>query len=245
MRKYFFLFITCLIVWSGFATSTEAAEFTDLNSKHLFYNEMIYLKNEGVISGFTDGTFRPDERVTRANVAVMLGKALHLNGTAKQTPFTDVPSSHQASGYIASAVDAGIISGYSDKTFRPNEIVSRGQMAIFLARAFSLEVDAVVPFKDISQAMASYPYIKRMIAAKLTAGYSDNTFRPNQQVTRSQFSAFLARGLNPAFKVEFPVQLSYQRNTAKVYHYESNSTGSYYYRLSDREYAGWYLSDRR
>ncbi|MBB6446058.1 S-layer homology domain-containing protein [Bacillus benzoevorans] len=243
MKKYFFLFIICFLMWSGLAAGAAAAEFKDIDSKHPFYDEMIYLKNEGIISGFTDGTFRPDERVTRANVAVMLGKALKLNGAKKPTPFKDVPSSHQASGYISSAVDAGIISGYSDGTFRPNEIVYRGQMAIFLARAFHLEVEAVVPFTDISSAMASYPYIKRLIAANLTAGYGDNTFRPNQKVTRAQFSAFLARGLNPAFKVEFPVQLSYQRNTSKVYHYEADFVGPHYYRLSDRKYEGWYLWD--
>lgn len=243
MKKYFFLFIIGLLVWSGLTASAAAAEFKDMDSNYSFYNEIIYLKNKGIISGFTDGTFRPEEKVTRANVAVMLGKALELNGTKKPTPFKDVPSSHQASGYIASAVDAGIISGYSDDTFRPNEIVSRGQMAIFLARAFHLKEEAVVPFTDVSSVMASYSYIKRIIAANLTAGYGDNTFRPNQKVTRGQFSAFLARSLNPAFKVKFPVQLSYLRDMAKVYYYESDSMGPHYYRHSDTEYDGWNLWD--
>lgn len=242
MKRNFFVWVTFLLVWSSF-TMSASAEFSDVDAEHLFYKEMMYLKNERIISGFDDGTFRPNERVTRANVAVMIGKSLDLNGSKRATAFKDVPSSHQASGYIASAVDKGMISGYSDGTFRPNEIVSRGQMAIFLAKAFDLKTEAVVPFTDISPTMAGYSYIQKIIAAHLTAGYSDQTYRPNQKVTRSQFAAFLARGLNPVFKVEFPVQLSYQRNVSKVFYYESDMIGPHYYRHSDTEYDGWNLWD--
>jgi hypothetical protein len=59
LRKMLFLLIVCLFAWSGLAVNVAASEFKDMDRKRLFYNEIIYLKNEGIISGFPDGTFRP------------------------------------------------------------------------------------------------------------------------------------------------------------------------------------------
>ena len=75
-------------------------------------------------------------------------------------------------------------------------------MAIFLSRAFNLIEEADESFADISPSMASYYHIKRIIEERLTHGYPDNTFRPNEKITRAQFSAFLARALDDQFKVD-------------------------------------------
>ncbi len=89
--------------------------------------------------------------------------------------------------------------------------------------------------------MASYSYIKRLIAANLTQGYADNTFRPYQKLTRGQFSAFLARGLNEEFKRDIPVQSSYLRDTTKTYYFETDGAGSVYYQFaqSDGDWNLW------
>ena len=81
--------------------------------------------------------------MTRAAAAIMIGRALDLNGEQRKTKFPDVGAEQVASGYIASAVAEGIIQGYPDGTYRPNETVTRGQMAIFLSRAFDLTVEAM------------------------------------------------------------------------------------------------------
>ena len=72
------------------------------------------LSSEEVISGFTDGTFRPNDTVTRAQAAIMIGRALGLDGEPRNTKFNDVTSTVTGSGYIASAVEKGIISGFTD-----------------------------------------------------------------------------------------------------------------------------------
>ena len=209
MKKVFSLLLFLFVLtFSGFGANVKAATFSDLQSSHRFYEEMLFLEAEGIITGYPDGTFRPDGEVTRAAAAIMIGRALELNGQQRATVFSDVGADQKASGYIASAVNAGIIQGYPDGTYRPNETVTRGQMAIFLSRAFNLTEEAATPFKDISPSMASYLHIKRIVAEKLTQGYEDHTFRPNVKVTRAQFSAFLARALNDEFKVEIPVCLS-------------------------------------
>ncbi|WP_052343596.1 S-layer homology domain-containing protein [Bacillus massiliigorillae] len=189
-----FLLLTCFAVPNG-----QAATFKDVSTSYTFYEEINYLTSKGIITGYSDGTFKPNETVTRAAAVIMIGRALGLDGAQRPTKFADVSKSSVASGYIQSSVEAGIISGFTDGTFRPNESVTRGQVAIFLVRAFGLEETTDVTFKDVSMNSAAYPYIGKLLAAKITTGYSDNTYRPNIAVTRGQFSAFMARALNPAF----------------------------------------------
>ena len=200
---------------------------------------MIFLEGEGIISGFPDGTFQPDGEVTRAAAAIMIGRALDLDGEQKETGFSDVGAEQKASGYIASAVEEGIIQGYPDKTYRPDATVTRGQMAIFLSRAFKLTAESDSSFTDITPSMASYSHIKRIIAENLTQGYSDSTFRPDVKVTRAQFSAFLARALNDEFKVELPAV--YLKDKKKVYYYNSKVMGDYYSVYSGEDYPDWNL----
>lgn len=180
-------------MFGGFGTRANAAQFSDVPATHGFYQEIQYLLDKGVIN--PTSKFGVDEKVTRAEVAVMVSKAVGLNGTKRATKFKDVSASHNASGYIDSAVKAGIITGYSDGTFRPNEYVNRGQMAIFLARGFKLSIESTTNFKDVTPSMASYSSVKKIIQAGITTGYSDKTFRPTQTLTRGQISAFVARGM--------------------------------------------------
>lgn len=204
VKKFFSLLLVYFLVFAGFSTSAQAQGFKDLSSNHRFYQEINYLTDRSIITGFPDNTFRPDVTVTRAQAAIMIGRALGLDGEQRDTKFKDVNADVTASGYIDAAVQRGIISGFPDNTFRPDNPVTRGQMAIFLARAFDLEVEAAQNFSDVTPNMSAYPYIKRIIADGITAGYPDGTFRPDASLQRSGFSAFLARALDDQFKVTPP-----------------------------------------
>ncbi|WP_309089193.1 S-layer homology domain-containing protein [Domibacillus sp.] len=244
MKKFLFMLTVCFCIVGSLHLNVKAATFKDLSESQRFYKEMMYLEGRAIISGYPDGTFQPDGQVTRAAAAIMIGRALGLDGTQKATKFSDVGADQKASGYIASAAGRGIISGYPDGSYRPNEAVTRGQMAIFLSRAFGLTKEAAAPFTDVSSSMASYPHIKRIIAENLTSGYEDNTFRPNVKVTRAQFSAFLSRALNDDFKVELPpAPVSYLKDRSKTYYYDSDDMGSYSYKFSGRKYFEWNLWD--
>ncbi|MDN4607901.1 S-layer homology domain-containing protein [Sporosarcina highlanderae] len=194
MKKIFSIFIAVLIVFGCLPQQqTSASTFSDVPTSHGFYKEVSYLLEKGVIS--PSKKYGVNDKVTRAEVALMVSKAVGLEGTKKPTKFKDVPASHNESGYIDSAVKAGVISGFSDGTFRPNEFVDRGQMAMFLARAFDLKVESGTNFKDMSPSVASYSSVKKIIHARITSGFSDNTFRPAEKLTRGQISAFLARAM--------------------------------------------------
>ena len=82
-------------------------------------------------------TFRPDQAVTRAQAAIMIGRTLELNDTPRNSGFTDVTSNVTGSGYIASAIEKGILTGFPDEVrIDQMNLWNRGQMAIFLNRAF-------------------------------------------------------------------------------------------------------------
>jgi competence protein ComEC len=205
MKKLFaLLLLVVLVVGSIPPTSASAKAFRDVPTTHTFFDEITYLSDQMIINGFNDGTFAPDKPVTRAAAAAMIGRSVGLDGEKRETSFEDVGSSSFASGYIQSAVEQKIIYGFTDGTFRPDQIVTRGEMAIFIARAFELTEKADTSFNDVSPSMAAADSIAKILAEGITQGYTDGTFRPNQDVTRDQFSAFLARALNDQFKKDTP-----------------------------------------
>ncbi|WP_223643397.1 S-layer homology domain-containing protein [Planococcus sp. 4-30] len=173
--------------------NAEAATYSDVPVNHRFYDDIAYLYEKGVVG--TSSKYGVDTPITRESAAIMIAKALKLNGTPTNTPFKDVPASSPASGYINSAVKAGVISGYPDGTYRPKGIVNRGEMAIFISRAFNLTTESTKSFKDLSPTMKAYPYIKRIIHANITVGNLDGTYRPNETITKGQLSAFLTRAM--------------------------------------------------
>lgn len=194
MKKLMIALLVMFLVFPMFGNKQAAANvFNDVPVNHVFSKEISFLLTKGVIS--SSGPFGVNEHVNRVEVAVMISRALGLNGDKVTTPFKDVPKSSEFSGYINSAVQSGIIQGYSDGTFRPNEAVTRGQMAIFIARAFKLSVESPLEFKDVNPKTASYSAIKKIVKANITTGYSDKTFRPNDPLTRGQISAFIARAM--------------------------------------------------
>jgi hypothetical protein len=203
LKKLICLLLFFTLSYSIFAPSTYAQGFKDLSPDYRFYDEINYLTEKEIISGFLDNTFRANKYVTRAQAAVMIGRTFGLDGTPTDTPFWDVVEDTFASGYINSAYEAGIISGYRDRNYRPNKIVTRGEMAIILSRAFKLTEEAQLPFPDVKPHMKSYSSIKKIVAENITVGFPDGTFRPEEEMKRGEFSAFLARALDDQFKEDF------------------------------------------
>ncbi len=192
MKKAVAILLSILLVTS-FAPPAQAALFKDVPTSYSFHDEIEFLVEMEIIRGFEDGTFKPNQDVTRAQAAIMIGRALDLNGEQSITDFPDVPASSVASGYIQSAYELGIIEGFPDGKFKPDQVVSRGQLAILLSRAFDLTETEDIPFSDVSPNSAAYPYIGQLVYAEVTVGYPDGTFKPDQPVNRGQFSAFMTR----------------------------------------------------
>jgi hypothetical protein len=165
----------------------------------------------GVVSGYPDGTYRPSEAVDRGQMAVYIarglvqpsGDAAIPTGPAIAT-FSDVPTDHWAFKWVEFAVDQSIVAGYPDGTYRPDEQVNRGQMAVYIARALvAPSGDAGVPdgppdptFPDVTATgdwAWCYKHVEFIAAADVAHGYDDGTYRPAVIVKRDQMAVYVQR----------------------------------------------------
>ncbi|WP_404356415.1 S-layer homology domain-containing protein [Cytobacillus firmus] len=201
MKRLISMLAICSILLIAGAGNVFAKGFPDVPEENRFYDEIMYLANEGIISGYPSGRFAPGEKVTRAAAAIMLGRVLGYDDTQRETVFPDVPKDSKASGYIQQAYENKIISGYPNGTFRPDNYVTRGEMAIFIARAYELTEEEVVPFSDVSINMSAFSAIRKIIDFGVTTGYPDGTFKPDLDLTREQFSGLLARAESDDFRL--------------------------------------------
>lgn len=154
---------------------------------------IVQLAEAGIASGYDDGTFRPYAGVTRGQMATFLTRALALPPASAPAPYSDTAGSAHA-GAIASVAAAEIAAGHPDATFRPDQVVTRAQMATFLTRALRLGSTDASPFTDIADSSHASS-IRSVAHAGIAGGYPDGTFRPEQAVTRGQLATFLTRAL--------------------------------------------------
>lgn len=200
--KYLRYIVSLAIIFSLFVPSALAEQtFTDVDDDFWAKDEIEYLADEGIIGGYDDGTFNPNAPVTRSQAAIMLVRALDLDTDNRPAAdFNDVNEDFHAYDVVATVQDEGIITG-RDGNFMPNDTLTRGQMAAILNRSFDLPTGDI-SFTDISEDSTFYNDIANIAEAGITTGYSeDNTFRPNNDTTRAQFSVFLARVLDDSFRV--------------------------------------------
>ncbi len=153
----------------------------------------------GMVSGYPDGTFRPDHPITRAEFIVMLAKALKVQGTGDADAFADdAKIGSWAKTAVYRALQAGVISGYEDGTLRPNAPISRAEMAVMTARALGLASDAATAtgFADDSRipqwAKGAAEAIRR---AGILSGRGDNQLFPGENATRAEAVTIMLRVL--------------------------------------------------
>ncbi|MFC3800067.1 S-layer homology domain-containing protein [Cohnella sp. GCM10012308] len=151
---------------------------------------------KGIVSGYPDGTFRPNLPVTRAEFALLLNRVLALPGgnPANFADQDDIPA--WAGDAVTAVAAAGIVSGYPDHSFRPGARLSRIETAALIARAARLPATNTqrTSFAD-DAAIAEWalPYINAAYEAGLVQGQSLNKFNPLAPITRAEAVVLLAR----------------------------------------------------
>lgn len=170
--------------------------FADIRG-HWAQNAILGLTGKQVIDGYGDYTFRPDRAITRAEVTAVLSRAFGLTNEQAGN-FKDLSSSHWAYSYIAKTYQAGIIDGYPDRTFAPDQPVTRMEMTAMLARSMNMsgKYRGTAPFVDVDDRYWGTGLLKQMKAEGLISGYTDGSFRPDQQATRAEFIQLLYGILN-------------------------------------------------
>ena len=163
--------------------------FTDIAGS-TFANDIAWLADSGITSGCTPSTYCPTGTVTRGQMASFLARALDLPDSSKDYFPDDSGSTHEAD--INKVAHAGITSGCGGGKYCPTALVTRGQMASFLAKALDLPASDADTFTD-DDGSSHEPNIERIAAAGLTSGCTATRFCPSDSVTRGQMAAFLHR----------------------------------------------------
>ncbi|MGI8586625.1 MAG: S-layer homology domain-containing protein, partial [Chloroflexia bacterium] len=188
------------------AISNCTINFSDVHQTDYFYTPVLYLFCHGVISGYSDGTFRPYNNTTRSQMVkiVVLGfnKAITTPAGGSYT-FTDVPRSNNFFSLIETAAALNIVSGYNCGTapagpcdaqnrpwFLPYNNVTRGQLSKIdvIAAGWTQINPAMGHFSDVPHGYVFYTVIETAYCHGALGGYSDGTFRPSNNATRGQIA---------------------------------------------------------
>ena len=177
-----------------------APAFTDI-AGHWGEKAILEAAEKKLITGYPDGTFKPDQAVTRAEFLVMLARALGWGdkSPAGALPFTDADRMGSwAMGAVAAAVEKGIVSGYPDGSFRPDEPISRAEMAVMIARALGAAGNSGDPtaFADDADIPAwAKGAVEALRQLGIVQGREDNRFAPGDTATRAEAAVVLLRML--------------------------------------------------
>ena len=176
--------------------------FSDIPSTFLFYNEISWMSNNLITTGYADGTFKPGVTLDRGMMAAFLyrfaGSPAVPDGPQR---FPDVPPTHDFYKEIQWLAGQGITRGFADLGYHPYEQVNRDQMAAFMYRMNgSPVVRATAPvFPDVPVGSGFYNEVRWLADMGITFGFADGTFKPGASINRDQVAAFIYR-----YNLNFP-----------------------------------------
>ncbi|WP_309123408.1 S-layer homology domain-containing protein [Paenibacillus sp.] len=162
-------------------------------------------EHQAFLFGYADGTFVPDRNVTRAEVAAMLVRVFDRDEDTAPGAFPDVGDGHWAREYIDRASGMSLMIGYPDGSFKPDETITRAEMASAIAPLLPEATGASAGFTDTERSWAK-AVIEQANAAGIVYGYEDGTFRPNSTLTRAEAVAMLDRLLGRGPLIGAPQQ---------------------------------------
>jgi hypothetical protein len=213
------------VAWSGDLTGTDTiatvlmdadkavtahfgcvATFPDVQCEYWCFDEIELACQTSAVHGYPDGLYRPELSIDRAQMAVYDARAMSggriPTGTAEAT-FPDVPADHWAFHEIEYVVDSAVVAGYPDGNYHPDWTLTRGQMAVFIARSICTPTgeaglaDYVPPdsptFDDVPTWYWSYSHIEYLVERNVVRGYPDGRYRPAQTVTRGQMAVYICQ----------------------------------------------------
>ncbi|MCA9385840.1 S-layer homology domain-containing protein, partial [Candidatus Dojkabacteria bacterium] len=165
---------------------------------NVFESYITNLENDGIVGGYSDGTYKPDNPVTRGEMSKFIFNAFSIPQNTSCGNFPDVNSSHTFHVYITSLKCAGVVGGYSDGTYKPDEYVTRDAVTKFVVNALiengiSVNLSLSHGFSDVPSSNVFGPYIAYLTnvtvdGEKVISGYSDGTYRPANVLTRGEMS---------------------------------------------------------
>lgn len=208
---------TGAIISSEAATAEpkEALNFQDVPNDHWAKTYIDALSSRGLISGYENGTFRPEEPVTRSQVAEVVSKTFDLTADKENLEFSDVESDYWAKESIGEVVRGGFMTGFPDDTFKPNIPVTRAQALTTLVTGLGVEppTDTQAALERYADASEIPSWATEKIAAATAGSFVVNypnisELNPAEPTTRAELSAMIYQALVREGIVE-PVETEY------------------------------------
>ncbi len=181
---------------SGESDPMNGAMFHDVSANSAYFESVSFLKEHGVIGGYPDGSFKPNNVVSRVEALKFI-----LNGinsdllSATDLPFSDTSAREWYSGFVATAYDRSIVEGYPDSTFRPANTVNKVEFLKMLLLAMDVDLDATVTrdvYADVPHDAWFAPYVKFAKDKNLIA-HDGGLFHPESGMTRAEVADLIYR----------------------------------------------------
>lgn len=191
---------------SGFAIDTGNSSFSDVLNTHPYYTEIMFLEEKGIISGYPDGTFKPNQIVNRAEALKIILGATEIQGQAamdsgSNADFKDVKDWNAwYYPYLNKATGLGIISGYPDGTFKPEQTANLVENLKILIKAKNIDVSNVAvpenPYADAFTDQWYSPYVQYGKNMEWLIADDQNRISPEQGMTRGKLAQLIYNALH-------------------------------------------------
>ncbi|WP_339213847.1 S-layer homology domain-containing protein [Solibacillus sp. FSL W8-0372] len=185
-------------------TTTDAATdtklFKDVTIKNPNFEIIHLMADKGIISGYPDGTFKPNQTLSRKHAAALITRTVKT--LPKTTVFKapkDLLTKNAYYNDMKILMEAGLLELDKKGNIKPDAPLTRGEMAKIITTAYQLDTTGQHPFRDVSSKYNSY--ITALYEANVTSGYEDGTFRENTYLTRAHYTAFIYRALREMGKM--------------------------------------------
>lgn len=179
---------------TGFADS-----FKDVGSTHPYFNSLSYLKEKDILNGYTDGSFKPYNKINRAELLKLL-----MEGSGKSTEtnnldcFKDVDPAAWYANYVCAAKEQNLVSGYENGEFRPSQNINKAEALKILAKIYSWDTSTENPAVYFYDSPGDQWFTSYVNYAK-EHNYleeSSTLFKPGEEITRANISTILYKHLS-------------------------------------------------
>jgi hypothetical protein len=177
-------------------TIKKVIRFKDVPTGYWAKDAIEHLVSLGIISGYPDGTFKPEKTLSRAELCTLLIKARRTSvKTPRTAVFSDLPPTHWAAPYIKAASDQKLVGGYPDGTFLPNKPLTRAEAIKIIAVFDGLKTVKATqkPFPDVDTTHWAAPFISAAKTGGLLQYLRGKDFEPNRELTRAEAAEILYR----------------------------------------------------
>lgn len=195
---------TAALVLAVSSQSVLAANlYSDINS-HWNKSNIIKWQNNAIISGYEDGTFKPNNAITRGEFSVILSRVFQIPGANKSDKaFSDVAKDAWYAQAVYQMRQAGILGGYEDGTFLPTKNITRQEAATALAKAFEITGSSTDALDDFQDGASVDQWARSSVAALIQEGYmsgSNNSINAKNNITRAELVMLIEKMAGDVWK---------------------------------------------